>query len=119
VSEPAADARDDKAIEIWRDGLREKWGGDPLAEEPQKLERLLEFCEFVGKSPDELVDFCFLRRKATGDRFGSVKRREELIGQLRAFRDARGLTGMAGRRLVSDVLSFFIYNGVLINPGSI
>lgn len=119
MAEPAVDKRDCKTVEAWRQGLAQKWGGDPLAEEPQKLDTLLEFCEFVGKDPDELVDFCFLRRKATGERFGSVKRREELIAQLRAFRDARGLTGMAGRRLASDILSFFIHNGVLVNPGSL
>lgn len=119
MEKPALGTRDYETIGVWREGLAKKWGGDPLAEEPAKLDRLMEFCEFAGKNPDELVDFCFLRRKATGERFGSVKRREELIAQLRAFRDARGLSGMAGRRLASDILSFFIHNGVLVNPGSI
>ena len=63
--------------------------------------------------------FCFLRRKATGERFGSVKRREEVAERLRAFRDASGLSGTPARKLVNDVLSFLIHNGVLINPGMI
>jgi hypothetical protein len=65
------------------------------------------------------VAFCFLRRKATGERFGSVKRREEVAESLRAFRDQSGLTGTPARKLVNDVLSFLIHNGVLINPGMI
>ena len=110
---------DYESVATWAKGLREQWGGDPLAEEPAKLETLAAFCESVGKDPDELVAFCFLRRRATGERFGSVKRREQLIEQLRAFRAARGVSGIAARKLVSDVLSFLIHNGVLVNPGMV
>jgi hypothetical protein len=105
------------SVKRWGEGLRKQWGGDPLAEEPVKLETLAAFCEFIDKQPDELVAFCFLRRRETGERFGSVKRREEVAGQLRSFRDDRGLSGLPGRRLTSDVLSFLIHNGVLIHPG--
>lgn len=107
------------SVEVWSKGLREQWGGDPLAEEPTKLRTLESFCEFAARDPDELVAFCFLRRRATGERFGSVKRREELAGQLREFRAASGLSGTSGRELVNAVLSFLIHNGVLINPGMI
>lgn len=108
-----------ESVATWAKGLREQWGGDPLAEEPEKLETLREFCAFTDRDPDALVAFCFLRRRATGERFGSVKRREEIAAQLRAFRDDRGVTGTAARRLVNDVLSFLIHNGVLINPGMV
>ncbi len=103
----------------WASSLSEKWGGEPLVEEPEKLEVLAAFCAFADKDPDELVAFCFLRRKASGERFGSVKRREELVEQIRAFRAASGLSGTKARKLVSDVMSFLIHNGVLINPGMI
>ncbi len=108
-----------QSVEKWGEGLRKQWSGDPLAEEPGKLETLAAFCEFIDKEPDELVAFCFLRRRETGERFGSVKRREELTAQLRAFRDDRGLSGLPARRLTSDVLSFLIHNGVLIHPGMV
>lgn len=107
------------SVATWAEGLRSQWGGDPLAEEPEKRETLDAFCRFADRDPDELVAFCFLRRKATGERFGSVKRREALAEQLREFRAASGLSGIKARRLVSDVLSFLIHNGVLINPGMI
>lgn len=107
------------AVEGWSVRLREQWGRDVLAEQPQKLETLKAFCEFIDKDPDALVAFCFLRRKATGERFGSVKRREAVAAQLAEFRDARGLGGMEGKRLVADVMSFLIHNGVMIHAGMV
>ena len=108
-----------ESVGTWAVSLREQWGGDPLAEEPAKLETLQAFCEFSGQDPDELVAFCFLRRRETGERFGSVKRREEVAEQIRTFRSASQLTGTKARKLVNDVLSFLIHNGVLINTGMI
>jgi hypothetical protein len=106
-----------ESVAAWAKGLREQWGGDPLGEEPEKLEALAAFCEFDGRDPDELLGFCFLRRKATGERFASVKRREAMVERLRAFRDASGLSGTEARRLTSNLLSFFIHNGVQMRTG--
>lgn len=108
-----------ESIKAWRRGLVEQWGGDPLAEEPEKLETIRAFCEFIDKTPDELVAFCFLRKKATGEKFASAKRREAVAGYLRDFRDDRGLTGMAGRRATADVLSFLVHNGVMMHMGMV
>jgi len=108
-----------ESVATWATGLRAQWGGDPLAEEPEKLEALAAFCEFDGRDPDELLAFCFLRRKQTGERFASVKRREALVEQLRAFRATSGLSGIEARRLTSNLLSFFIHNGVQIQAGMV
>lgn len=108
-----------ETVEAWSARLREQWGTDVLSEQPQKLETVRAFCEFIEKDPDALVAFCFLRRKATGERFGSVKRREAVAEQLSAFRDARGLSGIEGKRFVADVLSFLIHNGVLMHTGMV
>jgi hypothetical protein len=107
------------SVESWRQRLQEQWGDDPLVEDPGKLEALTDFCLFVDRDPDELLDFCFLRRKATGLRFGSVKRREQIATWLREWRDASGKTGIEARRLTSAVLSFFIHSGVQIHPGMV
>jgi hypothetical protein len=108
-----------ESVTSWANGLREQWGGDPLAEEPEKLEGLAAFCQFDGRDPDELLAFCFLRRKKTGVRFASVKRREAMVDQLRAFRTASGLSGTEARRLISNLLSFFIHNGIQMHTGMI
>ena len=108
-----------QSVATWAKGLQEQWGGDPLAEEPEKLETLAAFCQFDGRDPDELLTFCFLRRKKTGERFASVKRREAVAEQLHEFRTASGLSGVAARRLTSNLLSFFIHNGVQMHAGMI
>ena len=107
------------SVEAWRRGLREHWGGDPLAEDPVKLETLAGFCESAGMDPDELVAFCFLRKRDTGERFASAKRRRELGQMLREQRSRLGLRGTPARKLVSDVLSFLIHNGVMMTPGMV
>ena len=65
------------SVSTWRAGMAEQWGGDPLAEEPEKLDHLARFCAFAGLDPDALVSFCFLRKRDTGERFVSVARRAE------------------------------------------
>ena len=107
------------SVADWAQGLRDQWGGDPLGEDPEKLASLAAFCEFAGMNPDELLAFCFLKKKATGERFGSQKRREEIAARIREFRDQSGLDATAARKRVNDVLSFLIHGGVLIHTGMV
>jgi hypothetical protein len=103
-----------ESVAKWSSGLREQWGGDPLAEDAEKLGSLAAFCELIGKDPDELVAFCFLRRKQSGERFTSKKRREEVRRQLKEFEAMSGLSGREARRRPNNVVSFLSHNGVLI-----
>jgi hypothetical protein len=102
-----------ETVSSWSKGLQGQWGGDPLAEDPEKLRSLEAFCELIGKPPDELVDFCFLRRKRTGERFTSKKRRDQLREQLKEFEAMSGLSGREARRRPNNVVSFLSHNGVL------
>jgi hypothetical protein len=102
------------SVVAWADGLQRQWGEtDPFAEDPAKLETLAAFCEAVGKDPDALVAFCFLRKRATGERFTSKERRETLLQELKKFESAAG-TGVEARRRRSHVVSFLSHNGVSI-----
>jgi hypothetical protein len=103
-----------ESVATWSSGLREQWGGDPLAEDAEKLSSLEAFCELIGRDPDELVAFCFLRRKATGERFTSAKRREEVRRRLKEFEAMSGLSGREARRRPNHVVSFLSHNGVLM-----
>ena len=103
-----------ETVQIWAKGLKTQWGGDPLTEDPGKLETLKAFCAFMEKDPDELYAFCFLRKRDTGERFASKKRREELTEKALEFVAQSGLSGVEKRRLRSGVFSFFTHNGVLI-----
>lgn len=110
----SADIGQFETVQVWATGLKEQWGGDPLVEDPGKLDALCGFCEFMGKTPDELYHHCFLRKRDTGERFASKKRRDELIDNIRRFVEESGRMGTEKRRLRSSVNSFFSHNGILI-----
>jgi hypothetical protein len=99
-------------VKAWAEGLRNQWGGEPLAEEPEMLAALGEFCQFVGEDPDSIVGKLFRIRKADGERVLSVKWRTHYADKIKQFRGQRA--GTEGQRRVPDVLSFMIHNGVLI-----
>lgn len=103
-----------ETVQLWAKGLTDQWGGDPLTEDPSKLETLTSFCAFMEKDPDELYAFCYLRKRDTGERFASKKRREELTAKVLEFVIESGLSGVEKRRLRSSIFSFFTHNGVLI-----
>jgi hypothetical protein len=87
---------------------------DPAEVREDKLRILADFCAKAGKQPDELVAFCILRKKATGERFLSVKRREEINNWLDEFAAEQGWTGKQAVVNANVVRSFLIHNGVLI-----
>jgi hypothetical protein len=101
------------SVKTWDTGLRNQWGGDPLGEEPELLATLGEFCEFVGEDPDAIVGKLFRIRKDDGERVLSVKWRTHYADKVKEFRTKAG-GGPAAQRKGSDVLSFMIHNGVLI-----
>jgi len=87
---------------------------DPAEARERKLGILSDFCARVGKQPDELVAFCILRKKATGERFLSVKRREAVNDWLDKFAAEQGWTGKEAVVNANVVRSFLIHNGVFI-----
>ncbi len=69
-----------------------------------------------------MADKMFYNLAEVGEKLSMTEEQvKDLVrsGQLREFRDASGLSGTKARKLVNDVLSFLIHNGVLINPGMI
>jgi hypothetical protein len=101
-----------ESVKTWRQDLCEQWGGDPIAEEPEKLEALSRFCEFVGEDPDAIIARCFRVRKSDGERVISVKWRAHYADKIREFRDRTPDDN--SRRRAADVLSFLIHNGVAL-----
>jgi hypothetical protein len=85
------------------------------AETQERYGRILDdFCAFTGRSPDELVAFCFLRKKATGERFVSVKRRVTMNEWIDAFVREQGWTGKDAVANANVIRGFLIHNAVLI-----
>ena len=87
---------------------------DPVAVREERLAILESFCAHTEKSPDELVEFCFLRKRATGERFVSVKRRVIVNEWIDEFVAKQGWTGKDVVSKANVVRSFLIHNGVLI-----
>ena len=108
LSRPLAEYQ---SVVTWGDGLRNQWGGDPLAEEPEKLQALEAFCAFVGEDPDAIVGRCFRIRKADGERVLSTKWRTHYADKVKAFRAQHSTDGP---RRAAAVLGFLIHNGILI-----
>jgi hypothetical protein len=106
------DIESQASVEQWVAGSG--LGQDPAEVREQKLRILADFCAKVEKSPDELVAFCILRKKATGERFLSVKRRETINSWLEEFAAEQGWTGKQAVVNANVVRSFLIHNGVLI-----
>jgi hypothetical protein len=100
------------SVRAWRESLSTQWGGDPLAEEPEKLEALKRFCAFISEDPDTIVGRCFRIRKEDGERVVSVKWRGHYAGKIKEFRDRNDDPN--AKRLAADVASFLIHNGVLL-----
>ena len=109
---PERSLEDYESVRTWRRDLSEQWGGDPIAEEPEKLRALTAFCEFTGDDPDTMVQRCFRVRKSDNERVISNKWRTHYAQKIKEFRD-HGSTPEA-LRAGRDVLSFLIHNGVMV-----
>lgn len=86
-----------------------------LAEQVDKrLSILREFLAHTGRDADGLVEYCFLRKKDTGERFSSVKRRGEVDDWIEEFVEHNGWTGKDAVVNGNIVRSFMIHNGAVI-----
>jgi len=114
----AAHVDDDQ--DIFRHPTIQRWlagaGHDKQPDEVQRryLDVLEGFLLHAGQDPDELVEFCFLRKRMTGERFVSTKRRIEVNEWIDEFVEARGWADKEAVVNANIVRSFLIHNGVLI-----
>src|SRR2546421_6797064 len=93
-------------------------GEEPPEEQHRRLILLAEFSAFAGKSPDELVAGCFLRKKATGDKFISGKARQAMNESIAEFSAKKGWEGRDAVVNGNVIRGFLIHNGVLIQGGA-
>ena len=111
------DLHEYQTVHNWLDGLREHWGGDPVADDPERLPTLAAFCRFVNVDPDTVINECTRINKA-GDRRISIKGRRkyaDLIDQFQAqSKDSRLRRAKRG----NTVRSFLIHNGILLSAGA-
>lgn len=95
-------------MQVWRESYQRFWGESLPQEALEVLER---FCALVGQDPDSMVNAC-LRPQGEGSRFLlSTRARRRYIEQIDAFERQEG-----SRERANFVRSFFIHNGVAMNP---
>ncbi|MGQ0846814.1 MAG: hypothetical protein ACT4QF_22065 [Sporichthyaceae bacterium] len=87
---------------------------EPAEDLQTRLDLLGGFLAHVGKDADELVEYCFLRKKDTGERFSSVKRRGEVNDWIEQYVAAREWTGKDAVMNGNTLRSFMIHNGAVI-----
>jgi len=108
----AADIRDSDTVRHWFASA--KHDGAPEDYQERILGVLAGFADHTEKTPDELVSFCFLRKKDTGKRFLSVKRRVQMNETIDEYTAKEGWEGKDAVVNANVVRGFLIHNGVAI-----
>ena len=103
------------SVQTWIDGLRQHWGGDPVADDPERLPALEAFCRYANVDPDAIIKQTTMLKD--GERRIRIKGREryaalidEWQAKIEGSRTRRGKFG-------NIVRSFLIHNGVLLASG--
>lgn len=96
------------SVQVWRESYQSFWGERLPQEALQTLQR---FCAMIGEDPDSMVNAC-LRPQGEGSRFLlSTRARRRYMEQIDAFEHQE-----RSRERANFVRSFFIHNGVAMNP---
>ncbi len=101
-----SDILTDPAVRQWMSSVGMSSGDERLA-------ILAAFCEHAGATPGELVDRC-LADAGDGQKKIRMKQRRLVNDQIEEFQGRPD-----GRRQSNVVRSFFVHNGVSMQPGSI
>lgn len=107
-----ADLLDARTVKHWI--ISARLDSEPSEELDKRLGILADFVVRVGKDPDDLVEYCFLRKRDTGERFSSVKRRADVNDWIEDFVAHRGWTGRDAVVNGNTIRSFMIHNGAVI-----
>jgi len=98
-----------ESVQVWLESYARFWGS--ALEEEESFETLARFCDLVNKDPDGIIGDC-LRPQEEGDRLLlSTRARRRYIEQIQEFERQEG-----SRHKANIIRSFFIHNGVAMNP---
>ncbi|MFZ0887865.1 MAG: hypothetical protein WA005_05375 [Candidatus Binataceae bacterium] len=105
------------SVKTWLKGLAEQSGIDP-AGDPLRLRLLAEFCAFVDRDPDEVVQACLLVKEGRDTKI-SIKGRRGMAEKIAEFQAASGaeLNSRERGKRGNTIRSFLIHNGILLQAG--
>jgi hypothetical protein len=103
------------SVQTWIDGLRQHWGGDPVADDPERLPALEAFCRYANVDPDQIIkQTTMIKDGEKRIRIQGRTKYAELIDEWQAtVEGSRIRKGKYG----NIVRSFLIHNGVLLAAG--
>ena len=112
-----ADLREYDSVRVWYEGLRRQSNIDPDAD-PQRIQVLRQFCEFVGKELDAIVRECL---RESGDQVKiSLKGRRLYAAKITEFEQRDGTAAPQERARIGNTLrGFLIHNGIFLQPPSL
>ncbi len=108
---------DYETVGAWIDGLREHWGGDPLADDPERLPTLEAFCRFAETDPDTMIQAC-LRVDKDGDQRISLKGRRKYAELIDQFQAQSSESRLRKAKRGNTIRSFLIHNGIHLAAGA-
>ena len=106
-----------ETVRNWLDGLRKHWGGDPVADDPDRLPTLEAFCHFADVDPDTIIKQCTRIDKA-GDQRISIKGRRKYAGLIDEFQAQSKESRLRRAKRGNTVRSFLIHNGIMLSAGA-
>ncbi len=104
-----AEVRNSESTHRWLASRLDLWG--PKSLDDTLVETLAQFCERVGKTPDQIIDDCLKPGKDRDTFVLRTRARREYMEQVERFEADTG-----SRDRANIVRSFLIHNGVAMNP---
>jgi hypothetical protein len=105
--------QDSPAVQRWLESLGKQSGKEIPLDDP-RVQLVKGFCEYVGRAPDEVVDYCWLRNRKDGLRSISSKRRRETSENIEEYVKQTGRAGYEATVAANTIRSFLIHNGVFM-----
>ena len=105
---------DYRTVSVWFQDYEKQWAGraDDLT---SRLDILAQFCEFVGRDPDSIIQDCLL--VSEGQTKISIKGRRFYDDKIREFQ--KSVAGDARLQIHwgNTIRSFLIHNGIFLQSG--
>ncbi len=103
------------SVRTWIEGLGKHWGGDPVADDPERLPMLETFCRFANRDPDQIIKETTMLKD--GERRVRVKGRTRYAALIGEWQDRQEGSRIRKAKWGNTVRSFLIHNGVLLQSG--
>ena len=101
--------RDYDTVRVWLSSHTEYWEGSEV--KPESLEAVEQFCQMLNSDPDSMISECLRPQPSGEELMMRTRARRKYIENILEF-EAREDSRAKG----NAVRSFFIHNGVAMNP---